>query len=429
MIRRLLRAPVLLAIPFALVVGACSEQLETSASCPLLCPGQELNILDTVLEGVVVFDTTLGGFPIVGSESPLLLASRGDTLDVRAVIRFDTLTRFFTPTGDTLQAVTNVDSAFLSVQLLSTGVKVPQTFFIDAYDVGDTTLVDSLPTSLLPLFTAGRLLGSLQVDSADFFDSITVRVPIDSAKLRAIIGQEESVLRIGLQLRSTESGAFWMTSNESGTSGPSLRYRVSYDSLVPVPTIVPSSSTPRTPADVAYDYADYMIVAKAPDITAATRMTVGGLPSLRSYLRFAIPEWLTDSSAVLSARLELVQDPVYGMDQSLPMTIRAQMVIAGNATTDLNRAARFLAPVGYFITDSLRLAPGDSGAVRFEMNALVRQWRTINGVHPIPSALVLRADFEGNTSLGVRFFGIDADPTLRPRLRVSYVPSIRFGQP
>ncbi|MCE9603245.1 MAG: hypothetical protein K8S21_13660 [Gemmatimonadetes bacterium] len=429
MIRRLLRAPVLLAFPVALLVGACTERLDTASSCPVLCPGQTLDILDTILDPAVVLDTTLQTFPLLGFESGLLVATRGDTLDTRAIIRFDTLARVFSPPSDTARPVSYIDSATLSVRLAKTGIKVPQTFYLDAFDVGDTTLVDSLPTTLLPFFTAGRLLGSLRIDSASYIDSGTVRIVLDSAKLRQIVSTPGAVLRIGLQLRSTESGAFLVTSSDDATNGPLLRYRVSADTLVAAVTARPLSLFPRLPLNVNGDLVDYLLVADAPDIRKAGRFSVGGFPGRRTYLRFNLPRWMTDSTAVLRAQLEFVQDPVRGLDERDSLTIRAQVVLAGNATTDLNRAARLLAPAGFFVGDLLRVAPGDSGVVKLEINSLVRLWRTNSGAQNIPSALILRSELEGSSAFGANFFGLSAAPGLRPRLRVSYVPNIRFGQP
>lgn len=429
MIRRLLRAPVLLAFPVALVVGACTERLDTASSCPVLCAGQTLDILDTILDPAVVLDTTLQTYPLLGFELSLLVATRGDTLDTRAIIRFDSLSRVFSPPSDTARPVSFVDSATLSVRLAKTSIKVPRTFYIDAFDVGDTTLADSLPTTLLPFFTAGRLLGSLRVDSASYIDSGTVKIALDSARVRQIVSTPGAVLRIGLQLRSTETGAFLITSSEDVTNGPLLRYRVSTDTLVAAVTARPLSLFPRLPLNVNGDLVDYLLIADAPDIRRAGRFSVGGFPGRRTYLRFNLPRWLTDSTAVLRAQLEFVQDPVRGLDVRDSLTIRAQVVLAGSATTDLNRASRLLAPAGFFVGDFVRVAPGDSGIVTLEINSLVRLWRSNSGVQNIPSALILRSELEGSSALGANFFGLSAASGLRPRLRVSYVPNIRFGQP
>lgn len=429
MIRRLPRALALLALPLALAVGACAEQLTTADTCPALCPGQSLEIRDTVLDPAILFDTTLSGvFPLIGLESPLLLASRGDTLDVRPIIRFDSLARTWAPPGDTLRPVTFVDSATLRVRIFRSTVKVPRTFQIDAFDVGDTTLVDSLPATLLPLFAAPRLLGSAQIDSATFLDSATVTIRLDTARVRALV-TGGGVLRIGLQLRSAESGMFYLTTSDDAANGPRLRYRVAPDTATPAVTAVPISGTPRSPLGIAGSYDDYQLVARGVDPRAADRFAVGGLPARRSYLRFRIPKRLTDSVAVVRAQLELVQDPVRSVQPGDSLNVRAVLVLATAATTSLERAARLVAGAGTFPGDSIRVAPGDSGVVRFELNAFIRAWGTVEGLSTIPQAIVLRTEVEGSDARGFRFFGTNAPAGLRPRLRISYVENIRFGRP
>ena len=55
-------------------------------------------MLDTVIKPVLAFDSTFVGYPEIGAEQELLLATRGDTLEVRGVIRFDTITTTISPT-------------------------------------------------------------------------------------------------------------------------------------------------------------------------------------------------------------------------------------------------------------------------------------------------------------------------------------------
>lgn len=426
-IRRLLRAPLLLALPLAFVVGACAEDLESGGACPALCPGQQLDILDTVFTAAVTFDTTIVGLPLTGFERNLLLASRQDTLDVRAAIRFDTLTRV-TAAG---AAITRVDEAMLDIRLSRTQLPLPLTFFIDAYDIGDSTLVDSLPLTLLPLFEPGRLLGTLRIDTPEFDDTAVVRIPLDTARVLDIIEDSARVMRIGLRVRSDEPVEFRVLPVDSGNRGPVLRYRISADETVPVIENLPKSASPSSPLFVAFDYMTYSIIALAPDPGAPGRLTVGGMPGRRPYLRFDLPIWLTDSSTVLLAELELVQDPIRGLDDTVTTIVRPQVVLAGHAVTDLRRAAGLLADFGAFVFDSLMLTPGDSGVHTLNIRGALTQWRTLDGVRPLPSALVLRTSRDGESALAVRFFGIGADPSLRPRLRVSYVPdtSFTFGRP
>lgn len=426
---RLSRAALLLAVPLALVAGACSEQLDSAATCPVLCPGQELDIVDTVLEAAVGFDTTLSGFPFLGTESPMLLASRGDTLETGVIIRFDTLPRTWAPVGDTARPITYVDSAMVLLQLLKAGGPLPASSTVEVYDVTDTTAVDSLPAALIPQFTVGNLLGSIAVDSTGFGDSLNIKIPLDTAKFRAVVADTGRPLRLGVRIRSTSSVAVQVRASESGLSGPSLRFRVAPDTAVAVKAARPYSRTPRSPEGLNSEYGDYTLVVRAPAPEAAGRFVVGGLPGRRAYVRFTLPAWLTDSVAVLSAKLELRQDPMLALDPTRRFVIRGQVVLAANALTDLSRASRLLAPVGTFVSDSLVVAAGDSGIVRLEMNGAIRSWRTVNGARPVQSALVLRPDVDGVSSAGARFYGAGAAPTLRPKLRVSYVPSIRYGRP
>ncbi|HVF40889.1 MAG TPA: hypothetical protein VM939_13395, partial [Gemmatimonadaceae bacterium] len=64
--------------------AACTEDLDNSAGCPLLCADQGGGI-ETVTIDPVVIDTTISALTGLGTEGSLLLATRGDTLDARAV--------------------------------------------------------------------------------------------------------------------------------------------------------------------------------------------------------------------------------------------------------------------------------------------------------------------------------------------------------
>lgn len=427
---RFSRLWLVLAFPVAAALGACTEDLEVGESCPLLCPGQDIVIRDTVLEPAYVLDTTLVGFPIQGLESPLLLADRGDTLDVRAVIRFDSLVRNYLPIGgDTAEPVTFVDSAVLSFRLTPTSVAVPTSFNVEAYDVDSADLADSLPAQLIPLFTPERLLGGVRIAGATFTDSVRVRLPLDGPKLAAIVSDPARRLRIGLKLTATNGAELLLTPYFPGGDGAALEYRVDPDTLVPkVIGLQPSSLTPPRPGFVAGDFVDYSLVVNAPNLEAPGTFRVGGLPGARTYMRFDLPTWLTDSVAVLRARLELTQDPIPNVGQDT-VTLLTHLVVANNTVTDLRRAATLLT-AGNLFTDALRLVPSDSGTRFLEINGLLRQWALLPPGGQVPTALVLRSNTEGSSMLALRFFGNAAvDPARRPRLRISYTPNKVFGRP
>jgi hypothetical protein len=435
MTRRRLRASLLVAVALAAAGAACTEQLSTGANCPALCPGQDVVIRDTVLTPAIVLDTTLAPYPFLGYEQPLLLALRGDTLDTRVIVRFDTLVRDFAPSGDTLRPITQVDSASVSIRLLRTKLALPATFHLDVYDVNDTTLVDSIPSNLIPSFTPARLVGSLQVDSATYKDSAVVHIPVDTTWLMAAIREPLAGVRVGIRVRAGGVGvALHVSSSDDPINAPRLRYRPTAspggsDSTAVAFAVFPTSRTPTTPQFANADYVDYSLVVAAPNLRAPGRFAAGGIPTARSYLRFDLPLWVTDSSYVVRAQLELVQDPIRGLDQGDSIVVFPQLVIAGHSVTELRRAVTLLAPAGFCITYSIRRAPADSGVVSFEINSIVRQWVSTNGVRPIPTAIVLRAAGEGSQATGLRFFGLGAPAAVRPRIRLSYVRNANFGRP
>jgi hypothetical protein len=42
---------------------------------------------------------------------------------------------------------------------------------------------------------------------------------------------------------------------------------------------------------------------------------------------------------------------------------------------------------------------------------------------------VLRSNTDGTGPLAVRFFSSEAPPSVRPRLRITYIPSVAIGVP
>src|SRR5215208_6974852 len=92
-------------------ISSCSENLDSSAVCSVLCPPIGGEVKNITLDAAVVMDTTVESLSGLGTEPGLLLAARGDTLDTRVIIRFDSLPAKFTPAADTARPIITVDSA------------------------------------------------------------------------------------------------------------------------------------------------------------------------------------------------------------------------------------------------------------------------------------------------------------------------------
>ncbi len=413
----------------AAVVGAaaCTERLETGAACPVLCPDQSVPVLDTIIDALAL-DTTISGFPVQGGTPFLLLASRGDTLDTRAIFRFDVVPTRYLPAGRTdSAAITAVDSAFLRLRLDTSGTRATAPVTIEAYDVDTASANDTSTTVISSLFRADRLLGSRTFTRAELLDSI--RIPLGNAAVAARV-VSPGRLRIGLRIRSAASAQVRMYATVAGTGafGARLTYDAAGDTAYRALVIAPQSATPAVSPVIAGTYRDYTLVVRGTATAAGTDIVVGGVPSRRAYLRFAVPARFVDSSTVVRATLLITQRPSGGADPRDSLTLLPEVVVASDSVTDLVRAAQLTAPGDVLLgIDTLRVAAADSGQRAISIVGLVRLWAS----QPTNSAraLVLRAASEGAQPGEIRFYSNEARADLRPRLRISYIPRVQFGIP
>jgi hypothetical protein len=422
-----------------LAIHGCTEKLEGGRACPILCPDQNVELRDTLVAAVVL-DTTLGSYPPIGEEPQLLLTSRGDTLETRVIIRYDTLpTTYRPPNSPTDTPIDTVEDARVAIRLQFPTPHPDRTVTIEAYDV-DTTAsdgADTLAATMLPLFRPDRLLGSLTFKPSDLTtttDSL-VQVPINDADVLARI-QAKARLRVGLLVRAAESAEL-VFQGVGALRPPQLSFRVSADAAVARRSTGPYSATPSE-RFIADALSDFVIVARkrAPD-TPAEVVAIGGVPGRRGYLRFDLPRGIVDSTSVVRATLLLTQYPnrlaAHGPDS---VSLYPQAVAASERVTDLTQAAALLAPIfapalrPVFRLDSLRVAPDDSGAVAIEVVGLLNVWRQFDAQQSM-RALVLRIP-PGTEGVGpdeLYFYSMEAAETLRPRLRIVYVPRLGIGLP
>ncbi len=272
--------PLLLGAALVTGIVACGEELESGAACPILCAGQNLAVFDTTFEAVI-FDSTVYGIPGFGTEGSLYLAHRGDTLDVRGVVRFDTIPSTYL-SGLVDSAITRVDNAYLALRVNATGTRVRGSVRIDLFDV-DTTEADTVKAVVQSLFRPDRLMGGSTFDSAQVKDSL--RVTLNNARLLAKVTAKQR-LRLGIRITAASGAEIDLGSIEGGAT-PILRFDPLPEDTANVPlSVFPSSSTPPNDAVVSGDFLDYTIMVAAPPAPAGTVLSVGtaeqaGLPALQ----------------------------------------------------------------------------------------------------------------------------------------------------
>ena len=402
------------------IVAACTESLDTSVGCPDLCKDQSGGI-ETITLDPIVLDTTVSALTGQGTENSMLVATRGDTVDSRAVIRFDSIPARYNKVAidTTTTAITRVDSAQLRFRIDTTGAKFPGPVTIEAYDV-NTDAPDTLVSAVAALFTPDRLIASKTFDKDSLKDSVKIEIP--GSAILARLGQR---LRVGLRAVSPAGSVqFRIFAVESGLT-EQLYFRADADTVVKPILLVPYSKTPANQSDIASSLSDYTVLAKGPAPPPPGALDVGGLPARRIYMLFNVPKFITDTAQIIRGSLLLTQRPDRTVDPKDTVRIIAHVSLAAKAVTDLTRAAQITAQT---TLDTLKAAPGDSGVKVLEVAQIIGLWRS-QSVDRTPRAIVLISGTEGQDPLRAIFFSIEAAPELRPRLRITYSTRKTSGLP
>jgi hypothetical protein len=404
-------------------IAACSEQLDAGKSCPLLCPEQAVNLRDTTIDAIVT-DTTISGLPPIGTETFLMLSSHGDTLDTRAIIRFDTIPQSYSKSAFD-SVIANIDSAIIIAPIIRPdSLHLPKSpVTIEVYNV-DTTGTDTSSAILASLFRPNRLLGSKTFAPDSLVDTLRIPISTDSVLDRVKNGTR---LRVGLRLRSNPGYDLRIGTTNSGTAA-TLYIKASKDTAAQPVVVSPISNTPADQAFLSSPLADFTIVVNGLSTSPATILAVGGVPSRRTYIHFEVPSRIVDSTTVVRASLLLTQLPNRGVNQHDSIYIYPVPILASPLVTNIANSLQFLGTTGQFGIDSVLIAPADSGLRSFEIAGLVRTWK--NQTPEIsPRSIALRSGGEAQLPGEFDFSSTRGPALIRPRLRITYVPQTSYGVP
>jgi len=407
----------------AVTIAACSDKLDAGASCPLLCPQQAISLKDTTIDAVAI-DTTVVGLPSIGSESYLMLASHGDTLETRAIVRFDTIPQTYQKNSID-STIVHIDTAMLVTPIAHIdSLKRPKSpITIEAYDV-DTVGSDTVTAVLASLFRPDRFLGSKTFAPESLKDTLQIPISTDSVLARSVAGTH---LRVGFRLVSSH-GYDLRIGTGAVSQAVTLRIRASTDTGATPVTVSPLSQTPTNQSFISGPLTDYTIVLKGQTTSLPNVLAVGGVPSRRTFFSFNVPSHIVDSTTIVRASLLLTQIPNRRVDSKDTVYLYPLAILSSPIVTDIATALGFLSTPGSFGVDSLAVVPGDSGVKSVEIVGLVRTWKT-QPTTVSPRTLGLVSAVEGQSPAEINFFSTRAPVGLRPRLRITYAPQTNYGLP
>ncbi|HEY6218523.1 MAG TPA: hypothetical protein VIV65_00615, partial [Gemmatimonadaceae bacterium] len=414
----------LAALATALIVAACSEDVQGGSACPLLCPQDQPPLQEVILDAIT-YDTSIASFPDIGVEPTLILAHAGDTLDARIITRYDTLPTKYTFSGND-STITHLDSAWIqAVRVPGDSVvkRIEDSATIEVYDVtgaGNDTTAATLNAQFIP----ANKIGSLGLKAGDNPD--TLRIPVDTNHVLARIQDSTHKMRVGVRLVSTGSAELRLIS-QNLNQGLRLQIKPNMDTSVHTIDVGPSSDYPTALDNLRGALMDFGYVASGRAMPAAT-LRVGGLPSRRVLLKFKVPAAIVDSSAVIRATLFMTQRRAPVANGGDTIMMRPAVVLSSSLITNPHLALEFAGVQAQFPTDSVRLVPKDSGLRKIDVVQIVRSWRGQDTVKT-PRAIALVLDGEGTQAAGIDFFSIEAPVGVRPQLRITYATKPSSGRP
>lgn len=399
---------------------ACAEKVTAPGRCPELCPSDSLQIVDTVITGVVYGDTSVRGYTRV-DQSPILVLSNQDSFKARGLIRLVRMPKlWFSSAGDSI-AFGGVDSMALTVRLDARDSLVKNLRLLVYKVPGDT--LDSTTTfaSSQPWFFGGNFLDSIPIK-----DSVKVAVlrrcwkaVADSlcGTLSQVAGLIPDTVRadtlipaIGLEVRA-DSQTVAVVAATDFTATPAHLFMWVHGAA--------PHDTFHTVFDLTPTFDTY-VASPDPAPIAPRTIVVGSQPAARAFVKFQIPAYYVDTVGVSRATLLLVPSrPARGFPHAT-FALEALPLL------------RFFGGKSLLIQDTTltgraTVSVGSSDTVKIEMGAMMRVWK---GASPdsLPRAISIRMANEPFETSQLDAFG-SAGGANAPRLQISFVRPLRFGVP
>lgn len=385
------------------LASGCQERLTGPAECPALCPGGSQTILETVVTAVFGADTSFVGYVERGAGSALLTSNGLEGSSAHAVYRF--VSREDSVVAGGVKHGFVVDSVLLALNLVARDTLVDG-LSVQLYRVppetDNTTSFADLEVQLVP----ANLIADLPV--ADGLRSGALSVILRGADLArvALPPGTGGALAIGVAITAATPTGIRLGAQFAGLAA-------TFTSFVTVNDLADTDAEKKQTLSRVTAFNTFVTQSTpAPD---PSLLLVGGAPSSRALIRFALSPALLDTARIVRATLELVPNGPIGGLPSDPALLQSRLVVA-----DLG-AKSPLDPLR-ILQDTLPIGSADT--VRFEVTQLVKSWQASD----IPQAVFLQLVPEAASFTEV-VFGSTRSAAGGPRLRITYLLPFPFESP
>jgi hypothetical protein len=395
---------------------ACQEELTSPGQCPELCPGGTPTVFDTVLGALPGGDESVQGYVNRGGGTALLTSNGLPASEDRAIYRF-VARQDSVVVRDTARAYT-IDSVVLAMSLVARDTLVDNLrillFRLPPEIDPDTATFAGIDPQLSPT----SVIDSIVVP--DSVNSGVVRVTLAGAALDrvAITPGTGGVLAIGLRVNA-DSPTGIRTGTVAGSNAATFTTFVTVD--------VPDTTTSILHQSLQRSTQFNGFVTQTPYVAAPGTLLIGGEPSSRAFIRFAVPEGIKDSATIVRATLEMIPAiPIPGLPTDLGF-------LEGRAVlSDLGPKS----PLDATLALISELSLGSTDTVRLDVTRIIQKWQASDDL-PEEIALRLLADTTRTTAIAEAssftrtLFGSTSplSPVGGPRLRITYLLAFPFENP
>jgi hypothetical protein len=389
-----------------LILGGCQEKLTAPADCPALCPGGEAQIFDEVLTPIIGSDSSFRGYVQPYNAAALLVSNGLRGNEERAIIRFPQRSDSVS-VRDTMRSYV-IDSVALSLSLVARDTNLTGLQLL-VYRLPPTLDSTTTYAQVDPAFVPENLVTTIAVP--DSVNTGTLRAVLQGPDLArvAIPPTDAGVLGLGVRIEAPVPTGVRLGATTSGLSAVFTTYAT---------LNIPDTGTARVRA-FTLPAAFNSSLAAVQQTDDSTLLTIGGEPSARALLRFDLPPRIRDSATVVRATLELTPVAAISGLSTDPARLRARAVLA-----DLGAKSPVESRFGF---GENTVAAGTTGTVDVEVVRLMQQLWLGSSTRPTALVLSLAPELEAASFSQPVFYSTRAaDPALRPRLRVSYLPSFPF---
>ncbi len=391
----------------ALLLAAvgCEEKLTAPAACPEFCPSENLEVIDSVFTGSIVRDSAFRGYVFPSEASRLQVIGPGGALESRALVQVNPFSERIGVGGRDTSTVNAdaVDSFRIDIPVVSRSAGTALS--INVYRLPAGTDTSAGFSDLDTLFTSANLLATVAVP--DTLESGTVSATVAGTEFPSFVA-DDRVIVLGLSAAGGTSPWVKLGSEDEGNSVSVIRFVTAM--------VAGADSTLSDGRTAGFD--TYVANRPPPDVDG--HLVVGGSPSARSLLRVQLPTAVVDSSDVIRATLLLLPT---AQAQGVPGD--SFVVRANPLSADFGPKSPIVLP-NILSTDTsmVTIAVGTSDTVRLDITTIVRSWRADTTA---PRSIMLQAVPEG-ADLAEISFGSSLTPGFEPRLKVAFVPAVKFGR-